>query len=138
MKTFAKLENRYVLACDLASETGLHVGTGVASGDTDSPIILQDGKPFLPGSSLRGALRSTVERIVQMLDPPGIKCCVLFEQPADAERQPGCWAGHEDLRRTFEQATAAAQSRMVRNGTFQLCPICQFFGSTLMASKLSS
>ena len=26
---------------------------------------------------------------------------------------------------------------MVRNGTFQLCPICQFFGSTLMASKLS-
>ena len=81
MKTFAKLENRYVLACDLASETGLHVGTGVASGDTDSPIILQDGKPFLPGSSLRGALRSTVERIVQMLNPPALDAASCSNNP---------------------------------------------------------
>ena len=71
------VKSRYRISGDLVLVTALHLGGGrnPAKG-TDSPIM-RDGfaRPFIPGSSLKGALRTTVERIVPNLN---ISACGLY------------------------------------------------------------
>ena len=67
-----ELRNRYVFKGQLVMQTALHIGGGrVTLSSSDSPVVLTpDQKPFIPGSSFKGALRSTVEKIVPSL--PGL------------------------------------------------------------------
>jgi len=57
-------EKRYLFLGVLTLKTGLHVGSGWAAGSpSNSPVIrTPDGKPFIPGSSFKGAFRSNVEK----------------------------------------------------------------------------
>ncbi len=73
------LRNRYVFSGQLVMQTALHIGGGrVTLSSSDSPVMLTpDQKPFIPGSSFKGALRSTVEKIVPGL--PGFSTCALIE-----------------------------------------------------------
>jgi CRISPR-associated RAMP protein (TIGR02581 family) len=134
MNTFIELKNRYVLKGTLRGEEGLHIGTGVPGVDTDAPFIRQGNRPFLPGSSLRGAMRSTVERLVRSLWGPAA-CCTLFSDPSAGN---DCWAGNEDKRKKLEQATSEGEGlrRDLVQGKGRLCPVCQLFGSTIMAARL--
>jgi CRISPR-associated RAMP protein (TIGR02581 family) len=117
IETFTRLDSRYVLDCKLIAQNGLHIGSGVAGTTTDAPFILQDEVAFVPGSSLRGVMRSTVERIVRTLAGDG-QYCVLFEKPA-----AHC---HRDK-------TSQEQEELGEALTF--CGICQFFGCTGVAAK---
>ena len=123
-----KLLNRYVLRCTLASEAAVHVGTGVASLDSDAPVVRENGRPYLPGSSLRGVMRSTVERIMNTLAEGS--CCTLF-QPEGAA---ACDAGSQKRREELESLTSAELDRA--KNSLRFCPVCRLFGSTLMASRL--
>jgi CRISPR-associated protein Csm3 len=120
MLYFDELKNRYILSGRLISEAGLHVGTGVASATTDAPFILQQGAPFVPGSSLRGSLRSTVERILRSLGV-GDRICTLFERTA-----ADCMSGKKQ----------EEQDKEHEKGALRFCAVCRLFGSTGMASKL--
>lgn len=121
-----KLENRYVLRCKLTSEAAIHLGTGVASAATDAPILRQNGRPFIPGSSLRGVIRSTVERIMNTLAEG--RCCTLFETGVMS-----CNFANEVRRRELEGMSAAELDH--EKARLSFCPICGLFGSTLMASR---
>ena len=61
---------RYLFQADLTLKTGLHIGGGRATfSPSDSPVIrTPDGKPFIPGSSFKGAFRSTVEKLAPVID----------------------------------------------------------------------
>src|SRR5947207_7218198 len=61
-----ELRNRYVFGGLLVMQTAFHIGGGrVTTSNSDSPVVLTpDQKPFIPGSSFKGALRSAVEKIV--------------------------------------------------------------------------
>src|SRR5579885_3857404 len=74
-----ELRNRYVFRGKIVMQTALHIGGGkVTLSNSDSPVVLMpDQKPFIPGSSFKGALRSTVEKIASGL--PGLKTCALIE-----------------------------------------------------------
>lgn len=67
---------RYIFTGRLKMETGLHIGSSWAVGQvSDSPVIrTPDGKPFIPGSSFKGAFRSTVEKLAETV---GLKSCLL-------------------------------------------------------------
>jgi CRISPR-associated RAMP protein (TIGR02581 family) len=127
--SFLELKNRYVLHGRLHGEEGLHIGSGVPSTKSDSPFLRQGGQPFLPGSSLRGVLRSTVERMAQTLFPG--RCCILFDEQSAAA---SCVAGTKKERERFEQATAEEFDKI--RSELRVCAICGLFGSTLTASKL--
>lgn len=74
------LKYRYRVSGDLVLDTALHLGGGrnPAKG-TDSPILRDGfGKPYIPGSSLKGALRAAVERIAPNLNVPA---CGLYAPP---------------------------------------------------------
>jgi CRISPR-associated protein Csm3 len=46
--------------------TGLHIGGNDANsfiGGTDSPVITENGNPIIPGSSLKGKIRTLLSRV---------------------------------------------------------------------------
>ncbi len=64
--TELRLIGKLILEGDLYCETGLHIGAGKGSleiGGADNPVIKDAfGRPYVPGSSLRGKLRSLLEQ----------------------------------------------------------------------------
>jgi CRISPR-associated protein Csm3 len=74
------LVNRYRFVGTLELETALHVGSGQASSLTEASVVRgASGEPLIPGSSLKGALRSAVERIAPLLPVDGITSCQLIQ-----------------------------------------------------------
>ncbi|MCI0526058.1 MAG: RAMP superfamily CRISPR-associated protein, partial [Nitrospira sp.] len=77
------------------------------------------GRPFIPGSSLKGALRSSVERRVEWL---GLRACYL--------ENGGCLVDVDDVWRR-----KPLQER-VRDIEHNLCAVCKVFGSTVIGGKV--
>ena len=65
-QTELKLIGKVILEGDLECQTGLHIGAGKGSleiGGADNPVVKDAfGLPYVPGSSLRGKLRSLLEQ----------------------------------------------------------------------------
>jgi CRISPR-associated protein Csm3 len=68
-----KLIGKLVVEGELHCETGLHIGAGKGSleiGGADNPVVKDAfGRPYIPGSSLRGKLRSLLEQSSGMAVP---------------------------------------------------------------------
>ncbi len=64
--TQLKLIGKMILEGELECQTGLHIGAGKGSleiGGADNPVVKDAfGMPYVPGSSLRGRLRSLLEQ----------------------------------------------------------------------------
>ncbi len=138
-----ELRNRYVFRGNLEMKTALHIGGGrVTLSSSDSPVVLTpDQKPFIPGSSFKGALRSTVEKIVPNL--PGLWTCALIELDEDGlkeERKQG-----KEICSTARQGEITQEKRdhPERAPTIQkqaldgLCSTCRLFGSPFTAARLN-
>lgn len=113
--TELKLIGKLVLEGDLTCETGLHIGAGKGSleiGGADNPVVKDAfGRPYIPGSTLRGKLRSLLEHSsgltsqaelvylsrrkgqevrIHQSDRPDDEICVLFgRNPGRMERVQG-------------------------------------------------
>src|SRR6478609_976301 len=65
-QTELKLIGKLILEGEMHCETGLHVGAGKGSleiGGSDNPVVKDAfGRPYVPGSSLRGKIRSLLEQ----------------------------------------------------------------------------
>jgi len=65
-QTELKLIGKLILEGELHCETGLHIGAGKGSleiGGSDNPVVKDaHGRPYIPGSSLRGKIRSLLEQ----------------------------------------------------------------------------
>jgi CRISPR-associated protein Csm3 len=72
-QTELKLAGKLILSADLHCETGLHIGAGKGSleiGGADNPVVKDAfGMPYIPGSSLRGKLRSLLENAMGLTSP---------------------------------------------------------------------
>lgn len=138
--------NRLLLKAELVTQTGLRVGAGGQSAEpvaSDLPVVKDPvGKLFIPGSSLRGVLRSHVERIVRTFEPNkkenGIGACnpLAMEEGEDVifnacitNSQAKAW--RNELRNQGDRDYAFAQR--VWNGS---CRICRVFGSPWLASRV--
>lgn len=113
--TELKLIGKLILEADLTCETGLHIGAGKGSmeiGGADNPVVKDAfGRPYIPGSSLRGKLRSLLEHSsgltspaelvylsrrkgqevrIHQSDRPDDEICILFgRNPGRMERVSG-------------------------------------------------
>ena len=138
-----ELRNRYVFSGQLEMKTALHIGGGkITLSSSDSPVVLTpEQQPFIPGSSFKGALRSTIEKIVPGL--PGFSSCALTDL-SDEELEEAHKQGvkvcptvrqHEVAqarRRAPEQA-----ERIMREAIGDLCDTCLLFGSPFAAARLN-
>lgn len=72
-QTELKLIGKLILEGTLHCETGLHVGAGKGSveiGGADNPVVKDAfGRPYIPGSSLRGRIRALLEQSTGMAVP---------------------------------------------------------------------
>ncbi len=113
--TELKFIGKLILEGDLYCETGLHIGAGKGSleiGGADNPVIKDAfGRPYVPGSSLRGKVRSLLEQSggaavpaelvylskrkgqevrIHQSDRPDDEICLLFgRNPGRLERVTG-------------------------------------------------
>lgn len=62
---------KLIIEADLTCETGLHIGAGKGTleiGGADNPVVKNSfGQPYIPGSSLRGAMRHNLERALGLI-----------------------------------------------------------------------
>src|SRR5512140_122486 len=114
-QTELKLIGKLILEGELHCQTGLHVGAGKGSleiGGSDNPVVKDAfGRPYVPGSSLRGKIRSLLEQSgglavpselvylsrrkgqevrIHQSDRPDDEICLLFgRNPGRMERVQG-------------------------------------------------
>jgi CRISPR-associated RAMP protein (TIGR02581 family) len=101
-------------------DTALHVGSGHVSTTTDAGVVRDFyERPFIPGSSLKGVLRSAVERRAEWL---GLRSCFLEEG--------GCLF---DADEAWRRQPLADRWREMEE---KLCAVCQVFGSTVCSGRV--
>lgn len=121
--TFERLEKRFRITATVETLTGLRVGAGKRfdAAATDQPVMRDgSGRPFIPGSSLKGALRAGLERVLRGLGSQALDACDLFEEPCTHELQEAAKKGQPP---TADEVCAA------------LCSMCGLFGSPLFAGR---
>ena len=112
---FDRLDNRYSLTGALIVDRALHVGLGSPLGDVDMPVMRdRSGKPFVPGSSVRGAIRSVVERSLATLAP--VRSCVLFDEASSDV----CPSVNSEARKRIEKMVEDGESVQARGILFGL------------------
>jgi CRISPR-associated RAMP protein (TIGR02581 family) len=129
----------------VTTQTALHIGAG-GSGDalgTDSPVVrTATGAPYIPGSSLKGVLRSAAEALYRggpfqetrkklwACDPLGDDqgVCVSHKQ-AEKIRKPF-------LDEAAERGEKPDPRKMAEALWEKTCSICQLFGSLALASRV--
>jgi CRISPR-associated RAMP protein (TIGR02581 family) len=117
---FNIFDNRVRLNGPLTTLTALRIGAGRATGvtGTDLPVVRDTlGKPFIPGSSFKGALRASVESLVRSVSQSTKAACNPIKQ------EEWCLPTAEGL------SDEAVEE--------QTCLVCQVFGSPWMASKVN-
>ena len=126
--TFERFEGRFTVEGRLRTLTPLHVGatSSPLPVATDRPVARDAlGQPFIPGGTLKGALRIEVERIVRGVRPA--RACSAAAGEADwcvsATRQIGA-------------AGAAAGSTTASTLPAGTCWVCRLFGAPWLASHL--
>ena len=72
-QTELKLIGKLILEGEMHCETGLHIGAGKGSleiGGADNPVVKDShGRPYVPGSTLRGRIRALLEQSTGMAVP---------------------------------------------------------------------
>ena len=121
------LRNRYCFSGTLTIETPLRLSSGRASDDTDAPLMRdRAGTPYIPGSSLRGAIRSELERILAAVGAvAGVRGCVLFTDD-------DCNAKAREF-----QKQDPSEEKLASFAETKLCDLCRLLGCTVYASRLA-
>jgi len=130
---YTKLTNRYWLRGKLIMDGAVHVGGGTPEPNIDMPVVRdRNGRPFIPGSSLRGAMRSLVERTLKTIAPA--RTCMLFD---DVEIHPSCPTGNKPVATEINDLMEKGDTKQAHEKLMaSLCDTCRLFGSPLAASKL--
>lgn len=134
---FRRLERRYLFIGDLVLRTAMHLGGGDGTlGSTDSPVVRRpEGQPFIPGSSIKGAFRSTVEKLAVTLNLPNME--------RDALDLASDWVKDFNRRRRGESSDGKpagepwTEERTVEAVAAEWPPTAHLFGTQYTASKLS-
>jgi CRISPR-associated RAMP protein (TIGR02581 family) len=133
-----KLRRRVQVTAQLVFDTGWRIGTG-KEGITSSDLgVLLDlaGRPLLPGSSLKGKLRSTCEALAEHL---GLWACFLNASSFERRDDHNCVGDVNHYSRLKAEHRAALeggakeQLEWIRRNT---CDVCKLFGSPVRAARL--
>lgn len=124
---------KYFIRGELEVLTVLHVGSGEGDDRTDACVVkVRDAnghlKPVIPGSSMKGALRSHVERVALSL---GLNACLL-----DSTSGSNCLSVNREKQNEARQRLEGGESLTDVLKDYELCVTCSLFGSPFCASKV--
>lgn len=141
--TFEHLHSRHRLRSQLVALTGLRVGSGKSAeiSASDQPVIRDGrGRPFLPGSSLKGALRAGLERVIRGLPSnTALRAC----DPLDSrEHSEACgerlkrWINDEARKSLKAEDARAYDAQLLAQVCREVCTVCALFGSPYLAGRI--
>lgn len=140
---FATFHNRLTLKALLTLETGLRIGSGAADSvvGADIPVVCDAlGRPYIPGSSFKGALRVTIERVARTINRPPVlwSCGNPLDLKGNNPAQSTCVSS--DLKAALlHQATTGNQvneQKFAHDLAERTCTVCSLFGSPWLAAKV--
>jgi CRISPR-associated protein Csm3 len=141
MIDFLAFRNRYLISGILELENPMHVGRGASLEPigTDMPVIIdQQGRPLIPGSSVKGVLRSETERILRTLniqqkkiDGKLLRACVSSDQCPNLSREE-----RDELVRKCTKDGELDEEEFAEEIFSRLCTACELFGSGDSASHV--
>jgi len=128
---FHEFRSRLVLSGDLFAQTALRVGAGRATepGGSDLPVLRDThGRPYIPGSSFKGALRSYVESMARAVAGQRWGACLPTGRDEDR-----CLP---DRRVKQIKENAGSDEEAARSLWEESCLVCRTFGSPWLASHV--
>lgn len=97
----SQLFGRIFITCNIKAMTGLHIGgssTGLEIGGVDNPVIVDalTDTPYIPGSSLRGKMRSQLEKTLGLRQNNRVGKATIHtcKTPAEYDANNGCPVCH--------------------------------------------
>jgi CRISPR-associated RAMP protein (TIGR02581 family) len=133
---FDTFESRLTIQGYIVSQAALRVGIGRVSEMTGTELpVIRDSldRPYIPGSSFKGALRSYLESMVRGMAPPGVDLRRLACNPVSNSGEECCLSAGEmrDLLTQHNDDEELAQAVSAA-----LCLVCSTFGSPYLASTV--
>ena len=128
------LHSRTQVTAALVFETAWRIGSG-REGETMSDLgIVRDpvGQPVLPGSSLKGRLRSTCEALAYALD---LDACMLNQDASGVD----CVSDvryYANVREDYREASQQGLESRLQWIDDHTCDVCKLFGSPVQAGRL--
>jgi|CXWL01.1.fsa_nt_gi CRISPR-associated RAMP protein (TIGR02581 family) len=119
----------------LTTRTSLHIGAG-GSGDplaTDLPVVRDaEGKPYVPGASLKGVLRSAAEALHR---GAGRKVCnVVAKDPCISHETLTGW--RDEAKVQLAKTPERISRHLAEQAWTESCPVCRLFGSLALAGRV--
>lgn len=147
---FDKFVNRYVIDGRLTAVTALHIGAAenvFKPGGSKNPFFRNaEGLPLIPGSSLKGAMRSFLEQYLSSEAGENMIPQEIHYRKTICNEQDPC-ADHKrdkELRALLKSKDTDAQRKLAeylfgggekKDG--KLCIVCRLFGSHYSAAKFN-
>ncbi len=135
---FSTFHSRMKVVGTLYLETAMRIGSGGGGGATEQDLpVLKDlaGKPYIPGSSFKGAYRSHLEALLRGMDEQ-LAClstdtAARFGKPGAV---PGCLSQGDvdELKDKYGDNPAELSRHILRRS----CWTCRLCGAPWLASKL--
>jgi len=126
-----KLEKKYFIKGELRFKTAFHIGSGAASDISESGVLKDPkGSPLLPGSTIKGRFRATVESLSSYLN---MNSCLLNKNLSGI-----VCISDEEYRKSKkddfnERKSSSERIDWLKKNT---CESCQLFGSPMQASRI--
>ena len=130
-----RLEEKIRLTASLVFDTAWRIGSG-KEGQTMSNLgvmIDSKGQPILPGSSLKGKLRSTCEVLSHAL---GLKACMLNHAASGISCTSDINYYSRVLRQAYQDALEQGLQARLKWIDDNTCDVCKLFGSAVQTSRL--
>ena len=129
------LQKKTRLTASLVFDTAWRIGSG-KEGETmsDLGVILDPkGQPVLPGSSLKGKLRSTCETLSHAL---GLSACMLNHDASGVQCTSDVNYYSKVLRADYQKALQKGLGCRLQWIDDNTCDVCKLFGSPVQAGRL--
>lgn len=119
-----KLTGKYIIEYEILVKTGLHIGASnntMDIGGVDNAVIKdEEGKPYIPGSSLKGKMRSLMEYAEGVIEPE--KMIYTINTIKGSSKK-------EDQEKDIEQQQEGNDNSIrIHMCDYFDCPICNIFG----------
>ncbi|MCP4425757.1 MAG: CRISPR-associated RAMP protein, partial [Chloroflexi bacterium] len=138
---FTRFHGRLQIIGELELQTPLRIGSGGGDETSIADIaVVKDamGRPYIPGSSFKGVLRSTIEQLLRTVDESLACLCVTNQDnhrcPTTKKRHKEEGQDKSDYKSLLEDEFDNDEDAMYLEGT---CRVCQVFGSLGLASKVT-
>jgi CRISPR-associated RAMP protein (TIGR02581 family) len=142
MSDFSVFRDRYFIQADFVLERPLHIGRGASLEPigSDFPVIKNpEGLPIIPGSSVKGAVRSSMERILRTLAQQDyvinghrLSAC----DPFGSQTERICNTPSEQLAERWGEQWRKDANQLQQAVMQETCTACRLMGSPWLGSKV--